>query len=227
MTGKELDELLVNAEKYLKRIKRLFTQIEKMKEEESVIHIYDSVVTIIRDILRLEGIEKVSDVEIVKMFKEEMIDLGKIPDKYLRMLNEIVKGKEDYETGKLTKHEVDKVKKDSQAFVKFMVEYLQRKRGKELEKTRLRVKHGNRFGEVLLLGDIAFIIHDIDKEEKAISKAKIKPDGSLGTPMKSSLEEMEKVLAKIEIPPKVFIKAPIFDDLKRLFGKDVEVLITY
>jgi len=227
VSGKELDTYLDNAEKYLKRIKRLFTQIEKMKSEESILHIYESIVTIIRDVLRLEGIEKVSDVEIIKLFKEEMVDLGKIPERYLRILNEIVKGKKDYDAKKLSKQEIEKVKKDSREFIKFMVEYLQRKRGRELEKTRIRVKHGDKYGEVILLGDIAFIIHDIDQEEKNISKAPIKEDGSLGTPKNSSMEEMEKHLAKIDIPPKVFIKQPIFEDLKKIFGKDVEVLVTY
>ena len=46
LTGKEVDELLSNADKYLKRIKRLFTQIEKIKAEESMLNTYDSVVTI-------------------------------------------------------------------------------------------------------------------------------------------------------------------------------------
>jgi hypothetical protein len=60
-----------------------------------------------------------------------------------------------------------------------------------------------------------------------LSKARIKPDGSLGVPEKSSLEEMEHALANVDIPPKVFIKEPIFEDLKKFFGKDVEVLVNY
>jgi uncharacterized protein (UPF0332 family)/predicted nucleotidyltransferase len=227
ISGKEVDELLGNADKFLKRIRRLFTQIEKQKEEETMVHIYDSIITVIRDILKLEGVEKVADTEVIKMFKEELVDLGKIPEKFLRTLNDIVEAKKNYDAKKLTKHEVDKVKKESGAFIRFMVEYLQRKRGRELEKTKIRVKHGNRYGEVLLLGDTAFIIHDIDKKDKEISRAKINPDGSLGTPQSSSLEELEKHLAKIEIPQKAFIKAPIFTDLERIFGKDVEILVTY
>ena len=227
MTGKEVDELLTEAEKYLKRINRLFTQIERMKTEEDMVKIYDTIVTIIRDVLRLEGIERVNDIEVVKMFEDELISSGKIPAKYLRTLNEIIKAKKDYDDKKLTKQEVEKVKQESGGFIKFLVEYMQRKRGRELERAKIRVKHGNRFGEVLLLGDSAFIIHDIDHEEREISKAKINDDGSLGTPQKSSLEDLEKSLAKIEIPPKVFIKQPIFEDLKRFFGKDVEVLINY
>ena len=36
VSGKEVDELLNNAEDYLKRIKELFSQIEKRKEKENV-----------------------------------------------------------------------------------------------------------------------------------------------------------------------------------------------
>ena len=226
-SGKEIDEMLDEADKYLKRINRLFTQIERIKEEKDMLNVYDTIVTIIRDVLKMEGIERVADEEVVKLFEDELISEGKIPAKYLRILNEIIKAKKDYNEKKLTKPEVEKVKKDSGVFIKFLVEYMQRKRGRELERAKIRVKHGNRFGEVLLLEGQAFIIHDIDKEEKEISKAVLNKDGSLGTVSRSSLEEMEKVLAKVEIPPKTFIKEKIFENLKNIFGKDVEVLINF
>ncbi|MFH0868030.1 MAG: nucleotidyltransferase domain-containing protein [Candidatus Woesearchaeota archaeon] len=227
ITGKEIDDLLSESDKYLKRIKRLFTQIERIKEEEDMVKVYETIVTIIRDVLRMEGIEKVADEEVVKVFEDELISQGKIPAKFLRILNEIIKAKKDYDEKKLTKVEVERVKKDSNEFIKFLVEYLQRKRGREIERAKIRVKHGNKYGEVILLGDVAFIIHDIDHEEKEISKAKIKDDGSLGTTQKSSLAELEKALTNVEIPPKVFIKEPIFEDLKNFFGKDVEILVNY
>ncbi|MFH1332835.1 MAG: hypothetical protein ABIH53_01200, partial [archaeon] len=66
-----------------------------------------------------------------------------------------------------------------------------------------------------------------DHEEKELSKAEIRPNGGLGTVEKSSIEELEHALAKVEIPSKVFIKEPIFEDLKKIFGKDVEVLVNY
>jgi len=227
VSGKELDELLDKADKYLKRLKRLFTQIEKMKEEESMIHVYETVVTIIRDVLLLEGVERVKDVEVIKHFESELIHRGKIPEKYLRMLNHVVKAKKDYDEKKLTKADIANVKKESRELTKFLVEYMQRKRGRELERAKIRVKHGERYGEVLLLEDTAFIIHDIDKEEKEITKAPINKDGSLGAPVKSSLEELEQHLSKFNIPPKVFIKEPVFENLKGIFGKDVEVLMNY
>ena len=227
MTGKEIDELLNESDKYLKRIKRLFTQIEKMKEEQDMVKIYETIVTIIRDVLRMEGIEKIQDEEVVNLFENELISQGKIPAKFLRILNEIMRAKKDYDEKKLTKNEVDRVQKDSNELIKFLVEYMQRKRGRELERAKIRVKHGSRYGEVILLDKDAFIIHDIDHEEKEISRAKIKEDGSLGTVQKSSMEELEKALATVEIPAKVFIKEPIFENLKNIFGKDVEILINY
>src|SRR3989338_3541825 len=227
LSGKEIDGLLDDAEKYLKRITRLFTQIEKMRDEESVAHIYEAIVTVIRDILRLEGVEKVKDVDIVQIFEDEVVHKGIIPQKYLRILKEIEKAKKDYDAKKITKTDAENMRKNSNEFMKFMIEHLQRKRGRELERAKIRVKHGNRYGEVILLDDVAFIIHDIDHEEKEISKAKINPNGSLGTPEATTMEELEKHLVKVEIPGKVFIKEPMFEDLKNIFGKDVEILVNY
>ncbi len=227
VSGKEVDELLDASDKYLKRVKKLFAQIEKMKEEESMLNVYDTIVTVIRDILKMENIEKVKADDVVNIFEKELVHAGKIPEKFLRMLRQIEKAKKDYEAGKLTKSEVETVKKNSSQIIKFLVEYIQRKRGREIERAKIRVKHGERYGEILLLEDTAFIVHDIDHEEKELSKALVKPDGSLGIIQKSSMEELEKHLAKYQIPPKSFIKEPIFEDLKRVFGKDVEVLINY
>ncbi|MFH1398522.1 MAG: nucleotidyltransferase domain-containing protein [Candidatus Woesearchaeota archaeon] len=227
VTGEEIDTLLSDADKYLKRIKELFKQIQSIKSDESVVKFYETTVSIIRDILRLEGVEQAKDDKIIQVFEDELVSQGKVPTKYLRILNTIVKAKKDYDAGKLTNTEVDKVAKESNELIRFMVEYMQRKRGKELERTKIRVKYGNEYGEVILLDDTAYIIHDIDKAEKRVTKAKINQEGSLGQVNESSLEELEKAMSKIEIPSKVFIKEPIFENLKEIFGKDVEILVNY
>ncbi|MBI4441451.1 hypothetical protein HY639_04745 [Candidatus Woesearchaeota archaeon] len=223
--GKEVDELLDDADKYLKRIKRLFTQIEKIKEEEAVLHIYESSITLIRDLLRAEGIEKVLAEEVISKFDNELIASGKIPAKYLRVLNTILEAKRDFDAKKLTKTQLEDLKKEYNEFVKVLVEYLQRKRGREMERVKLRVRYGKKHGEVILLGKTAFVVNDIDAEEKELSKAVLNPDGSLGPLEKSSLEEYEGALAKVEVPERVFIKERIFENLKKIFGPDVEVLL--
>ncbi len=227
LTGAEVDKLIKDAEKYLKRLNELFKAIGEKKEEESVLHSYESIVTVVRDILKMEGVEKVKDTDMIQIFEDEIVHKGLIPEKYLRMLKDIEKAKKDYDAKKLTKADVQNVQKDSRELLRFMVEYIQRKRGIELEKTRIRVKHGKKFGEVVLLGKKAFIIHDIDNEEKDISKADLTPEGSLKNIQESSLEEYEKEITGTEMPERVFIKEPIFEDLKNIFGKDVEILVNY
>ncbi|MBT4651194.1 hypothetical protein HOC13_01605 [Candidatus Woesearchaeota archaeon] len=227
LSGKEVDKLLGDAEKYLKRIDRLFKQIEKSHEELSVVKLYDEVITIIRDVLRLEGIERAKDEDIVKIFENELISTGKVPSRYLRDLNEIIEAKKDFDKGKLTKSEIEKTRKNSGPLIKFLIEHMQRKRGRELERAKIKIKHGEKYGEVYMLDTEAFIIHDIDAKEQRVERAPINSDGSLGPSEESSLEEFEKALAKIKFPQRVFIKAPVFEDLKGIFGKDIEVLLSY
>ncbi len=227
LSGKEIDELLSDGDKYLKRVKRLFTQIEKIREEQEMLNIYDTITTVVRDVLRLEGVEKVRDNELMHLVEDKLVSEGKLPSKFLRTIQDLMKAKKAYDEKKLSKIEIEKWHQDAGALIKFLVEYIQRKRGKELERIKIRVKHGNKFGEVILLDKEAYIIQDTSNEEKELSKAKIKEDGSLDVIEKSSLEELEKALAKIEIPPKASIKEPIFEDLKRIFGKDVEILMGY
>ncbi|MBI2133077.1 nucleotidyltransferase domain-containing protein [Candidatus Woesearchaeota archaeon] len=226
LSGKEVDDLLKDADRYLKRLNKLFEQIQKTKQEESMIHVYENVVTMIRDALKLEGIEKVNDAEIVKTFENVLISQGKIPVKYLRILNSIIDAKKDYDAQKLTKAEVEKVKKDSEAFTRFLVEHMQRKRGRDLDRARIRVKHGDRMGEVLFFGNNAYIIHDVDNEDKEISVADFSEDGLVHV-RKSSIEELEKAVSTASLSPKVLIQEKLFENLKGIFGKDVEIMLNY
>ncbi|MEM4267595.1 MAG: nucleotidyltransferase domain-containing protein [Candidatus Woesearchaeota archaeon] len=227
LSGSEIDDLLKNADMFLKRINNLFKEIESVKEKESVLHLYDSCLTVIRDVLRVEGVEKASDNMLLDIFEKEIIHRGLVPEKYHRIVHNIIKANEDYEAGKLTKADIEKIKKESNELIKFMIEYVQRKRGKELERARIRVKHGERFGEIILLDNIAYIIHDLDNEDKDITKARITEEGGLADIVESSPEELENSIANAKIPPKTFIKQKIFEDLKNIFGKDVEILINY
>jgi uncharacterized protein (UPF0332 family)/predicted nucleotidyltransferase len=227
LTGKDIDTLLSNAEKYLARIKRLFKQIEKINEEHGMVRLYDRVITIIRDVLKSEGIERIADEEVVNIFEEELIAKGRVPAKTLRDLNEVIEAKKAYDAGNLTKPEIAKARQGSESLIRFLVEYLQRKRGRELERAKIRVKYGETYGEVLLLDSYAFVVHDMDSEKPQVSKAKIKEDGGLGVTEDSSLEDMEKALVNFKFPDRTFIKEPIFERLRDLFGKDVEILVGY
>jgi uncharacterized protein (UPF0332 family)/predicted nucleotidyltransferase len=226
VTGKELDKLLEDSDKYLKRLKKLFGQIEKIKEEEMIVSLHETLTTVLRDALKAEGEEKVLDEEIVSTFEDKLIATGRLPAKMLRLLNEFFSAKKAYDAGKLSKLDIDKARKSASELTKNVVEHLQRKRGRELEQAKIRVKYGDKYGEITLLGNTAFVIRNIDAPQKNIEKTAINTDGSLGALQESSWEEYEKALAKMAIPAKAFIKEPVFESLKKIFGRDVEVLVT-
>ncbi len=224
VTGKEIDKMLEDSEKYMKRLKRLFTQIEKLKEEESMLNMYDTMQTILRDVLKLEGVETAPEGEIAHIFEEKLIATGKIPAKYLRTLHSLIKVKADYDAGKISKTEVDKVRKDSGELIRFLIDHMHRKKAHEFERARVRVKVGQKYGEITLLGNTAFIVRDMDSPDRVMEKAPINADGSLGNAGPCTPEEYEQALAKL-VPVRVTLKEPLFESLKRFFGKDYEVLI--
>ncbi len=223
ITGKEIDKLLEDSEKYTKRLKRLFTQIEKLKEEESMLSTYDTMQTILRDVLKAENIETAAEGELAHIFEEKLIASNKIPAKFLRTLHALIKAKADYDSGKLSKTEVEKVRKDSGEFIRFLIDHLHRKKAHELERAKLRVKHGQKYGEITMLGNTAFIVRDMDAPERVMEKAPINSDGSLGNTGPCTPEDFEHALAKL-VPVKITLKEPLFESLKRFFGKDYEVL---
>lgn len=222
ISGKEIDDLLKDMEDYLKRIKQLFAEIEKKSEKESVIGMYDACIAVTKDAL---GEDDFNVNKAEELFKKKLVDAGKLPDKFLKILSEVIGAKKDYEAGKITRHEIEKVNKEARIFIKSLIEFIQRTKRIELERTRIRFKYGKKVGEVIIFEDSAFLIEDITKKEE-IHKAKI-VDGRLKSVEKSSLQEMEQSLEKAKIPEQVTIRNSLFIDLKEIVGEEVEILPFY
>jgi hypothetical protein len=221
LSGKDIDRLVKNAQDYLKRIKKLFAQIEKRKEEENIIEIYETSNKLVKDVLKINEIKTQNLETGLKKLK----DKNEIPAKTIKEFQEIIKAKKDYKN--LNKLEINKIRKDSKFFISSLFEYIQRKKGKELEKAAIRIKYDtNKFAEVILLDGTAFIIHDLNKRDE-ITKASLNKDGSLNEQTKSNIKELEQHITKKRTPKNVFIKEATFESLKKLLGKDIEILVSY
>jgi len=224
ISGNEVQDMIDNAEAYLKALAVLYTKIEARREEESVLHVYENVITIVRDVLKLEGVERVSDEKSIQFFEKEVVHKGIIPERFLRILKEVHKAKKDYDAGKLTKAEVAEVHKHSQEIIRFLLEHIQRVRAKEFEKVRLRFQHGKKIGELLLMENEAWVTLDIDEEQRAVLKATVKKDGSLSETKDATLEELEHALAQERTTKRVSITAAMLESLRKITGKDIEIL---
>ncbi|MFQ5620569.1 MAG: nucleotidyltransferase domain-containing protein [Candidatus Nanoarchaeia archaeon] len=224
VSGKEVDDLINKADDYLKRIKKLFGELEILKLKESIIDMYDSLVTVMRDLLVQEGLESVPEGDLVKMVDEKFVSTGKLGARVLTLYKSVMKAKKEFDAGKLTKTGVEKAKKDYRELYNMLVEHMQRTRAMAMDRAKIRVKHGKKYGEVLLFEKEAFIILDIDAKEKEIERVELK-EGKFGKRTKSTIEDLEKALAKMELPPSVFIKSEIFEGIQEVFGETAEILV--
>ena len=229
VTGKEIDKLLEDADKYLKRLKRLFTQIEKMREEKNMVKIYDAVVSVVRDSLSAEGVKKVDESDLASKFKEVLVDTGKIPAETLRTFKDIISLKKSYDDKKISKVDLEKAFKESNDFIKFMIEYLQRKRFHELESAKVRVKYKKDkkelIGEVTFLEKDVLIVPDL-KDKQNVLKAKMLEGGGFNKPIKISVDEFNKTLDSSK-PSSRGLTEKGFNSIRNFFGDDVEILLNY
>jgi uncharacterized protein (UPF0332 family) len=224
LSGAEADQLITDADEFLKRLNQLFVTIREQKEKESISKDFDDVTSVVRDVLKIEGVSYVKDPDLADKFKEVLVDQGKLESKFHRLLTEIIGFHDAYHKDKITKADVANAKKDTSALIKRLNEYIQMVQGKQVEKCKLHIRHGEKFGEVILLDNHAFITFDLEAKSKEISMATVK-DGRVTNIKKSSIEEMDKALAEGKFPDKAFIKESLFEDLKKFFGKDVEILV--
>lgn len=88
------------------------------------------------------------------------------------------------------------------------------------------MKFGEKFGEVLVLDTQAYVNLDLDAKDKTLQRAELNKDGSIGALTACSLDEFEAAIAHAKMPPRVFIKESTFESLKKIFGRDVEILVS-
>ncbi len=222
VSGKKIDSMISNAEKYLKRIGKLFKQIEKQTEKDRFKQAYDDVITVARDALKSMGV-KFSEKKVLEDFKKNIVNSGEVPQKYLTILKEVIKAKRDYDENKLLKSDVEKINKKSIEFIRFVAEYIQRKRSSEFSKARLRFKHGDKNGELILLEDRLYIVPDTQDQKVMVANESSK--GGLKNVKDSDMGQLDQDLADKKSKP-LSIKKQLLDDLKKHLGKDVEILIS-
>ncbi|MDO8628619.1 MAG: hypothetical protein Q7R56_02610 [Nanoarchaeota archaeon] len=218
ITGKELDELMAESEAYLKRIDQLFKQIEKQADKQIMNQFKKNFEQALRDVLQEEKIKVTGNLE-----KDYQTAINKeiIPETFKKNVHDIQKlGKN------LTRFEQNKIIRENTFLIRILTEHLQRKKGVELERARIRIKYGEKYADIYLLENEAYLIEETLEGEKKVNKATITPKGGITNMQDSNLAAFEHALASITIPPKTYIKHPLFEDLKRIYGDDIEIQVT-
>src|SRR3989344_2508868 len=216
VSGRKIDDLLIKSKEYLKAIKTLFDNLQKQKDRENVDNLHQSCNALIKDLLNAYNM---GDLDIEDGFRK-LAGRNEIPKKYIDIYKKVKEAK----TKRLSKPENDKTAREARIFLSSLAELIQRKRDYDVERARMRIKYGGRYGEVYVFNEKAFIIEDIDAKEKVVSRANI-INGRLKDINKSSMEEFEKFTKENKISSRVFVKEKLIEDLKQIFGKDIEIMV--
>ena len=224
VTGAEIDELYNKSEEYLEELNKLFESIQEQKDQENVLHTYENAITLVRDALRAHGSE-VKDAQLLTAFEEELVAAGHVPQKFLRLLQNIKQAKNDYDKGALSRTEAQEIHQQGRELFKYLLEYLQRQRGSELERAKIRIKHQQTIGEVLLLEQEAYITLDVTAENKEYQKATRTKNGGLTNVQATTPEEFEQAISNAKNLAAATINQTLLNDLQELFGKNLEILL--
>ncbi|MFH1376568.1 MAG: hypothetical protein ABIH25_02935 [Candidatus Woesearchaeota archaeon] len=219
VTGAELDKILNDSENYLKRIKKLFDQIERKKEKENLGHVHSTILKVTEDSILEGGIKNYKSIE--AGFRK-FCDKEGLPVRLVDDFKMFEKAYKDFKAKKLTKAEGDMIKREGRTFIRTLTDHIQRKQFSGVERSKIRFKHKKKLGEMLLLEGLVFITEDIGAKKKIIKKADI-VDGRLKNIKDSDIIEMDDALVKFELPKHLSIKEGLFEDLKKMYG-DVEIL---
>ncbi len=121
LSGKEVDELLVGTESYLKRLKDLREQIEKRSQEKIIEQLYKDTFTLLKSMFG-----NLSQEKIIASFEKQLVKTAKFAPQHLRILKDIVHAREDVRKGKSDIHKVDEARKNASILINDLIEYNQR-----------------------------------------------------------------------------------------------------
>ncbi len=216
ISGKEIDELLEESKQYMARLKELMEQIEKRASEKLVVQIYDTTFILLATILG-KGTEQI----LLQKFKKELINKGQISPKTETILEEIIEARKKYKQGKLSKQDLESVRRNAYEITSALSEYAQRKELFELEKRKIKLVYQEgkeaKKAELFIFKDEAFIIPDISQDE-------IKKIDAKGKVTEADKSELAEALKIHDHKSEMKITHAMFDAIKKILG-DFEIII--
>jgi len=192
ISGKEIDKLLDDSDKYLKRLKELRKQIEKRYEQRTIEQIYSDVFDLMKNV-----VGKLSQEKTLQEFEKNFVKKGKFTKRHLEILKDVIETKKEFKKGKASAKKIDEARKNSTELINALIEYTQRCELVSMEKGRLRLKHKDGVAEMLLTGNTAFLFLGT-KIKKITDKIE---ESNMNEIAKTIEAQKEK---DIQINPKVF-----------------------
>src|SRR3989338_1100969 len=212
ITGSEVDGLIKDTDDFIKRMKKLREEIEKVSQKNTIEQIESDVFKLLENLFG-----KKSKNELVGIFEKEVIKKGKMPIKMLQILKYIEKVMKEFKGGKIKKNDVENARKDAAILINHLIDYGQRCDLIAVDKSRMQLvyKNGTEKAELIITNAGAFLVRGstINKIQSNSNKLEI-----------TTIEEFEAAVSaqKGKLQTKTDVK--IFQILTKELG-DFEIII--
>jgi predicted nucleotidyltransferase/uncharacterized protein (UPF0332 family) len=202
ISGKEIDKLLAETEEFLKRLKELRKQIDKLSQEKTMDRIYSDLMSLLKIMVGNK-----SQALLIEGFEKEYVKKGKFTPQHLRILKEVFTARADFKKGKMDLHKVDRARKDADLLINDLTEYAQRCELATIERGKMKLKFKDKSIDLFNCDGRAFFFSN--GEVKEIIEGKI---------VDSKMDEVEKAMTKQRGKATVEIDSKVFEVLKKQFG---------
>jgi len=200
--GSEIEGLIKEADEFLKRIKKLREEIEKVSQKKTVEQIEKDVFTLLENLFG-----KKSKSQLIEIFDKELVKKGKMPAKMLQTLKDIEKAIGEFKKGKIHKNDVENARKDSAILINHLIDYGQRCDLVAIDKSRMQIIFNKDSKAELVITELGSFLIQGTKVKKITDKLE-----------DSTIEEFEKAVANQRGKLQIKFHQKIFDILKKELG---------
>lgn len=225
ITGKEIDDFLARSQKYLERINKLFEQIQTKKEIELVNGLYADCISAARNIILEESeLKSVASKDISDKFQEVLVDSNKIPSKIFEQFKTVIEIKKENKS--LNKVDVEKYRKCATDFIKYVLEYMDRKKSRIVEQHKIKIRYGNKrdkIAQLAILKNEIFFIKDMS-EQNNVLKYSYK-DGKIANEKKIGIDDLDKAILDNPLSLRPILDKKLIEFIEEKIGKDYDIVL--
>jgi uncharacterized protein (UPF0332 family)/predicted nucleotidyltransferase len=215
LTGKEIDALISDTEKFLERIDKLFEEIDKRKSKESIEQITSEIYDLMKTAVEMKQKKEVKG-SCEQQFEELFVKTKMVHPLTMANYTRVQEAKDKYEKGTLKRTELEIARREGTMLLRSLIELTQRLEMKENEAYRLRIMGS----EGTELYHIDSKIYSLSKNSGEVSVMEIGDKGKLSQKKKSSLEEMQSHM-RSAMPKQVTIDISLMEALGKAIGEKI------
>jgi hypothetical protein len=220
--AKEIASLVNDVQLYLKRIDKLFIEVEKRVICDEMKVLYNKTVEDCLAAVSMVG-KKATKKDVFKKFKDELVDKQLASERY----NDLVKRIEELSKScKASREEIASLSFEQDKQARDVFNLIRAEHGQKIEKFKVSAQYnkGKDTAAIWLFTKDAYIIRDVSDPNTAIMSYKISSNGSLTDKKDAKLSDVEKKLQTFLGTPTTMTKQTI-DCLKDILSDDVKIVI--